>query len=124
LPLNVPTVTHTLPIKFTIAKASAAKCSSTKTADYITNALELLSLIRVRDAGGNVTNDIVTPLSSTSTYINPCASIQGSPICVENGNKQYSFSLKLNGLQPGVWNLSLTSLTSNINVQWNYFRIQ
>lgn len=125
LPLNIPVATgNTLAIKFTIAKASAAKCSSTKTADYITNALELLSLIRVRDAGGNVTNDIVTPLSSTSTYINPCARIQGSPICVENGNKQYSFSLKLNGLQPGVWNLSLTSLTSNINVQWNYFRIQ
>lgn len=124
LPLNVPTVTgNTLPIKLTIAKASA-KCSSTKTAEYITDAKELLSLIRVRDAFGNVTNDIVTPVSSTSTYTNPCAATQGSPICLENGNKTYTFSLTTNGLLPGIWNVSVTSLTNNINVQWNYFRIQ
>jgi hypothetical protein len=125
-PLNpsVPTITgKTLPIKFTISKTT--KCSSTKTSDYITDASELLSLIRVRDAAGNVTNDIVTPVSSTSTYSNPCAADFGpTAICVENGNKQYSFSLSLNALKPGVWNLSVTSLSNNINVQWNYFRIQ
>jgi hypothetical protein len=125
LPLsNIPTATgNTLAVKFTIAKASA-KCSSTKTSEYITNAQELLSLIRVRDPQGNVTNDIATPVSSTSTYTNPCAAIQGSPICLENGNKTYTFSLTTNGLLPGIWNLSVTSLTNNINVQWNYFRIQ
>jgi hypothetical protein len=119
---NVPTATgNTWAIKFKIAKATAA-CSSTKTSDYITDALEVLSLIRVRDAQGNVTNDIVTPLSSTSTYVNPCANLPGAPICVENGNKQYSFSLNTNGLQSGVWNFSLTSLTNNISVKWNFFK--
>jgi hypothetical protein len=120
---RVPVVTgNTLAVKFKIAKASA-KCSSTKTSDYITDAQELLSLIRVRDAQGNPANDIVVPVSSTSTYINPCANQDGPPICVENGNKQYSFSLSLIGLQSGVWNLSLTSLTNNIGVEWNFFRI-
>ena len=124
---NIPTVTgNTLAIKFKIAKAGA-NCSSTKTSDFDTQALELLSLIRVRDASGGVQNDIVTPLSSTSTYTNPCTSQFGSSvICVETGNKQYSFSLNLSVLKqlPGVWNLSLTSLGSNMSVKWNFFRIQ
>jgi len=124
-PLNpgVAVVTgNTLAVKIKIAKFGKA-CTSTKTSDYITNALELLSLIRVRDGQGNPANDIVTPVSSTSTYTNPCASLPGPPICLENGNKQYTFSLSTIGLQSGVWNLSLTSLSNNIGVEWNFFRI-
>ncbi len=122
---RVPVVSgNTLAIKFKIAKKGAA-CSSTKTSDYITNALELLSLIRVRGPQGEPENDIASPVSSTSTYVNPCvaAGFGATAICVQNGNKQYSFSLSLNGLPSGVWNLSLTSLTNNIGVEWNFFRI-
>jgi sugar lactone lactonase YvrE len=119
---NVPTATgNTWNIKFKIVKAGKS-CNSTKTSDFITDALELLSVIRVRDGQGNVTNDIVTPVSSTSTYVNPCANLQGAPICVETGNKQYSFGLSTSGLQSGVWNFSITSLTNNISVQWNFFK--
>ena len=119
---NVPTATgNTWAIKFKIVKAGKS-CNSTKTSDFITDALELLSVIRVRDGQGNVTNDIITPVSSTSTYVNPCANLQGAPICVETGNKQYSFGLNTSGLQSGVWNFSITSLTNNISVQWNFFK--
>ncbi|HEV2342394.1 MAG TPA: hypothetical protein VGS15_11395 [Candidatus Acidoferrales bacterium] len=91
-----------LSVKFKLAQASG-DCQN---GPFITDAVALLSIARILDPSGNPVFNPVALNSSGSSTPTP-------PTFKTDSNKQYQFSLSLQGYAPGTYSLTVTFLTSN-----------
>ena len=100
-------------VKFKLAQASG-NCQN---GPFITDATALLSIAQIFDSNGNaVFNPIAIGSSGNSTPVPPTFKL--------DYNKQYQFSLSLQGYATGTYSLTVTFLTSNTVQQTIEFQVQ
>jgi sugar lactone lactonase YvrE len=99
-------------VKFKLAQASG-NCQN---GPFITDAVALLSIAQIFDGNGNaVFNPIAIGSSGSSTPVPPTFKV--------DNNKQYQFSLSLQGYASGTYSLTVTFLTSNTVQQTIEFQV-
>jgi len=104
---------QTVSTKFKLAQASGT-CQN---GPFITDAVALLSIAQIFDGSGNpVFNPIAIGSSGGSTPVPPTFKV--------DSNKQYQFSLSLQGYAAGTYSLTVTFLTSNTVQQTIEFQVQ
>ncbi len=103
---------QTISVKFKLATLNG-NCTN---GPWLTSALALLSVARILDANGNPVFEPIT--------VFPAGQSSGAPLFSSSpNNQQYSFSLKLQGYQPGTYSLSILFLTNNTVMQTTYIKV-
>jgi len=102
-----------LSAKFKLAVATTPPGLNCPNGPYVNDAVALLSVARIADAGGNAVFDTCTS-TSTVCPLFPSGSSETSPLFDLNPkNKQYNFSLSLKGYAPGTYTLNVLFLSNN-----------